>query len=90
MRSTYCAMVAVSWHSRGHRGRAGRRGGRTKPIHTQKTEDVVITLTSETGQLEVGQEQVRAGVHHPPTGQPLDVGKVTLDDEHEHARHGAP
>lgn len=46
-------------------------------MHTQKTKDAVIVLKSESGQWSAGNNAFVLEFTLP-TGQPLDVGKVTL------------
>ena len=48
-----------------------------KVMQTQKTKDAVVTLKSETGQWKLGKNAFVLEVTSP-SGQPLDVGKVTL------------
>jgi YtkA-like protein len=48
-----------------------------KVIQTQKTKDAVIVLKSETGQWKQGKNAFVLEFTSP-SGQPLDVGKVTL------------
>jgi hypothetical protein len=48
-----------------------------KVMQTQKTKDAVVTLKSETGQWKPGKNAFVLDFTSP-TGQPLDVGKVTL------------
>src|SRR4029078_6857106 len=48
-----------------------------KVVHTQKTKDAVITLKSESGTWPPGATPFVLEFT-PPTGQPLDAGKVTL------------
>jgi len=48
-----------------------------KVMQTQKTKDAVIALKSETGQWKQGKNAFVLEFMSP-TGQPLDVGKVTL------------
>jgi len=48
-----------------------------KVMQTQKTKDAVVTLKSETGQWKPGKNAFVLEVTSP-SGQPLDVGKVTL------------
>src|SRR5215470_10220916 len=48
-----------------------------KVMQTQKTKDVVIALKSETGQWKPGKNAFVLDFASP-SGQPLDVGKVTL------------
>ena len=53
-------------------------GAEPKPIHTQKTKDAVITLTSDSGQWRPG-DNTFVLAFTAPTGQPLDVGTVSLN-----------
>jgi len=48
-----------------------------KVMQTQKTKDAVVTLKSETGQWRPGKNTFVLEFTSP-SGQPLDVGKVTL------------
>ena len=48
-----------------------------KVMQTQKTKDAVVTLKSETGQWKPGKNTF-ALEFTAPSGQPLDIGKVTL------------
>lgn len=48
-----------------------------KVMQTQKTKDAVVTLKSETGQWKPGKNAFVLEFTSP-SGQPLDVGKVTL------------
>ena len=50
-----------------------------KPIHTQKTKDVVITLANEAGQLKVGKNEFVLEFTAPTGGKPVDVGTVALE-----------
>lgn len=52
-------------------------GAESKAIHTQKTQDAVITLKSEAGQWKPGNNSFVLEFT-TPSGQPLDAGKVTL------------
>ena len=52
-------------------------GAELKVMQTQKTKDAVVTLKSETGQWKPGKNAFVLEVTSP-SGQPLDVGKVTL------------
>ena len=49
-----------------------------KVIHTQKTKDVVITLTSESGQWKSGKNSFALEFTSAKDKQPVDVGKVSL------------
>lgn len=53
------------------------RAAELKPIHTQKTKDVVIAIKSESGQWRPGSNAFVIEFTSP-SGQPMDVGKVTL------------
>jgi len=52
--------------------------GADKAIHTQKTKDVVITLTSESGQWKPGNNSFALAFTSTKDQQPVDVGKVSL------------
>src|SRR5712664_3377688 len=54
-------------------------GAELKPIHTQKTKDVVITLASESGQWKPGKNDVVLEFTSAKDKQPVDAGKVTLN-----------
>jgi hypothetical protein len=49
-----------------------------KPIHTQKTKDIVVTLQSESGQWKTGKNDFVLEFTSAKDKQPVDVGKVTL------------
>jgi hypothetical protein len=49
-----------------------------KPIHTQKTKDVVVTLESESGQWKEGKNSFVLLLTSAKDKQPVDAGKVTL------------
>jgi hypothetical protein len=49
-----------------------------KPIHTQKTKDVVVTLASETGQWKPGRNDFVLEFTSMKNQHPVDAGKVTL------------
>jgi hypothetical protein len=49
-----------------------------KPIHTQKTKDVVVTLENESGQWKSGKNDFVLAFTAAKDKQPVDVGKVTL------------
>lgn len=49
-----------------------------KPIHTQKTKDLVISLMSESGQWKPGKNSFGLEFASAKDKQPVDVGKVTL------------
>ena len=48
-----------------------------KPIHTQKTKDVVVTLASESGQWKPGKNDFV--LEFTKDKQPVDAGKVSLN-----------
>ena len=50
-----------------------------KPIHTQKTKDVVVTLASESGQWKQGKNGFVLEITSAKDKQPVDAGKVTLN-----------
>ncbi len=50
-----------------------------KPIHTQKTKDVVITLLNESGQWTKGKNSFVLEITFAKDKQPVDAGKVTLN-----------
>src|SRR5881396_3991966 len=50
-----------------------------KPIYTQKTKDVVITLKSESGQWTKGKNAFVLEFTSAKDKQPLDAGTVTLN-----------
>src|SRR5216683_1684835 len=50
-----------------------------KVIKTQKTKDVVITLTSESGQWSKGKNAFVLEFTSAKDKQPVDIGKVSLD-----------
>jgi hypothetical protein len=49
-----------------------------KPIHTQKTKDVVVTLASESGQWKQGKNEFVLELDSAKDKKPVDAGKVTL------------
>jgi hypothetical protein len=49
-----------------------------KPIHTQKTKDVVVTLQNETGQWKAGKNDFVLEFTSAQDKKPVDVGKVSL------------
>lgn len=49
-----------------------------KPIHTQKTKDVVIALKSESGQWKPGKNAFVVEFTSAKDNTPVDAGKVTL------------
>jgi len=50
-----------------------------KPIHTQKTKDVVVTLASESGQWKKGKNDFVLEIASAKDNQPVDAGKVMLN-----------
>ena len=50
-----------------------------KAIHTQKTKDVVVTLTSESGQWKQGKNQFALEFTSATDKKPVDAGKVSLN-----------
>jgi hypothetical protein len=58
-------------------GMAAASAADLRVMHTQKTKDAVIVLKSESGQWSAGNNAFVLEFTSP-TGQPLDVGKVTL------------
>jgi hypothetical protein len=50
-----------------------------KPIHTQKTKDVVVTLSSESGQWKPGKNAFVVEFTSAKDNSPVDAGKVTLN-----------
>jgi len=50
-----------------------------KTIHTQKTKDVVVALTSESGQWKAGKNDFVLEFTSAKDKQPVDAGKVTLN-----------
>jgi len=50
-----------------------------KPIHTQKTKDVVVTLASESGQWKQGKNDFVVEFTSAKDKQPIDAGKVSLN-----------
>src|SRR5438552_3350310 len=53
-------------------------GADMKPIHTQKTKDVVVTLMSDSGQWKEGKNDFVLELTSAKDKQPVDAGKVTL------------
>jgi hypothetical protein len=58
---------------------AGTAQSAEKVIQTQKTKDVVITLTSESGQWKPGKNGFALAFTSAKDKQPVDVGKVCLN-----------
>ena len=50
-----------------------------KPIHTQKTKDVLVTLASETGQWKEGKNTFVLELTAATDKKPVDAGKVSLN-----------
>ena len=50
-----------------------------KPIHTQKTKDVVVTLMSESGQWKQGKNEFVLEFTSANDKKPVDAGKVSLN-----------
>jgi YtkA-like len=50
-----------------------------KPIHTQKTKDVTVTLQNESGQWKEGKNDFVLEFESPQDKKPVDVGKVSLN-----------
>jgi hypothetical protein len=50
-----------------------------KPIHTQKTKDVVITLQNESGQWKPGKNDFALTFTSVQDKKPVDTGKVALN-----------
>lgn len=53
-------------------------GADLKTIHTQKTKDFVVTLTSESGQWTKGKNEFVLEFTSVKEARPVDVGKVSL------------
>jgi hypothetical protein len=54
-------------------------GAELKPIHAQKTKDVIVTLASESGQWRPGKNDFVLELTSAKDKQPIDAGKVTLN-----------
>ena len=54
-------------------------GADSKPIHTQKTKDLVVTLASESGQWKPGKNDFILEFTSATDKQPVDAGKVSLN-----------
>ena len=54
-------------------------GADMKPIHTQKTKDVVVTLMSESGQWKQGKNDFVLEITSAKDKQPVDAGKVSVN-----------
>ncbi|HZN49854.1 MAG TPA: FixH family protein [Methylomirabilota bacterium] len=50
-----------------------------KPIHTQKTKDITVTLQNESGQWKEGKNEFVLAFTAVQNTQPVDVGKVSLN-----------
>jgi hypothetical protein len=57
----------------------GAHAAELKPIHAQKTKDLVITLANEAGQLAKGKNVFVLEFTSPTTKQPVDVGTVRFE-----------
>src|SRR5262245_12741209 len=55
------------------------RAADMKPIHTQKTKDVVVTLASESGQWKEGKNAFVLEFTSAQDLKPVDAGKVSLN-----------
>jgi hypothetical protein len=70
-RVTLTVMIAL--------GAAGMAfGAELKPIHMQKTKDVVVTLSSESGQWKEGKNDFVLEFTLAAEKKPVDAGKVSL------------
>jgi YtkA-like len=58
---------------------SGAWGAKLKPIATQKTKDLVITLLSDSGQWTQGKNTFVLEFRSAATKEPVDVGTVTLN-----------
>jgi YtkA-like protein len=54
------------------------RAAELKPVHTQKTKDVVVRLRSESGQWKQGKNAFVLELVSANDNTPVDAGKVTL------------
>src|SRR5437867_1939191 len=54
-------------------------GADMKPIHTQKAKDVVVSLTSESGQWKPGKNDFMLELSSATDKKPVDAGKVRLN-----------
>ena len=54
-------------------------GADLKPIHTQKTKDVVVSLMSESGQWKQGKNDFILELTSAKDNQSVDAGKVSLN-----------
>ena len=54
-------------------------GADLKPIHTQKTKDVVVSLMSESGQWKQGKNDFILELTSAKDKQPVDAGKISLN-----------
>jgi hypothetical protein len=54
-------------------------GADLKPIHTQKTKDVVVTLASDSGQWKPGKNDFVLEFTAAKDKQPVDAGQVSLN-----------
>jgi hypothetical protein len=60
-------------------GAAAATAADMKPIHTQKTKDVVVTLQNATGQWKEGKNDFTLEFTSAQDKKPVDVGKVSLN-----------
>jgi len=56
----------------------GNKPGPAKEIATQRSNDVIVSLVNETGDLTQGQNRFVVAFRSASNGQPVDVGKVTV------------
>jgi len=56
----------------------GSKPGPAKEIATQRSNDVIVSLVNETGDLTQGQNRFVVAFRSATSGQPVDVGKVTV------------
>lgn len=60
-------------------GASAALGADLKPIHTQKTKDVVVTLESESGQWKPGKNDFVLEFTSAQDKKPVEAGKVSLN-----------
>jgi hypothetical protein len=56
----------------------GSKPGPAKEIASQRSNDVIVSLLNETGDLSQGKNGFVVAFRSATTGQPVDVGKVTV------------
>src|SRR5436190_2311880 len=56
----------------------GSKPGPAKEIASQRSNDVIVSLLNETGDLTQGKNGFVVAFRSATTGQPVDVGKVTV------------